>query len=225
MSRNYRSKGLNEFFFCMGPLWRLHARIRHIRESGKDISSIISPDWSPITPCDIPIIPQEELTPWLPISKPNYINNLSKWDRDFWMTEEISSVYNGRRLLRNIYDTFMCRNEKQFYQDFCPIRWSLNNDYALLNTGLERFKAEDEIFITVGNFALSEECPQEFIKKEAKKLNIKVIYPYSPRLILWARYDFLRRSDAGLSMIRVYKSLSKEYMLRQGIPYFKQTTI
>jgi len=31
------------------------------------------------------------------------------------------------------------------------------------------------------------------------------------------------RSDTGLSMIRVYKSLDKEYMLKQGIPYYKQT--
>lgn len=217
-----RSKGLNEFFFSMGPLWKLHARIRSIRERKQSIHKIVSPDWYPISAEPDIDIPQDELTPWLPLMKPSYASTLSVWDEDFWMTQEIGRIYIHRNLLNRIYETFIKRNEQQFYLDYCPIRWSVDNDefvYTRFDDVLDLLVPEQR-GTSACNFAISiEKKPRPFIKKLAKENEITISKFKS--IVLWARYDFLRKYDSGLNMIRYYHALDKN-VLKFGFPYLKR---
>ena len=213
-----RSKGLNEFFFTLGPLWKIHGRIRLLRERKRTGAEIISPDWHPISAEPEIDIPQNELTPWLQLLRPSYGSTLAVWDKDFWMTQEVYSISASRNILMKVYNTFISRNEQQFYLDYCPIRWEIRESgkdiWKRCNDVIELLKPS----ITFAcNFAVSCEPIRPSIRRQAKENNIQLYNPKSEHIVLWARYDFLRRSESGCNMIRYYKALGIN-ALKYGLP-------
>lgn len=219
MSERRYSKGLNQFFFSMGPNWKIYSKIRSFFESTRGDVQIISREVSLVDYIKPDIAP-EEITPWLSDRyKPTYSSTLSAWDEDYWMTKEINSISLNKRILNNVYNTFISRNEKQFYLDYCPIRWSFLHSVETFKT----FNNALELFVEGSttpacNFALSTERPRKFISNLSKEFSIEC--PKKEITILWARYDFLRRFDCGLNMIRIHRMMGLN-ALKYGLPPYK----
>lgn len=208
-----RSKGVYEFTQpTLG--WYTRSQLRSIKESGRDVSCIVSPDWIPISPAE-PMIPQYELTPWLPLPK---MSTMRPWEEDFWMTQNISSVRSGKKLLKQIYSVLIERNEKTFYKEYIPIRWytGLIQDF---DETLNKFKYEKTESVIAGNFAISEEFVRPSILKRANKLGIEVKNPEMIRTILWARREIVLSCDFGKTMINYWKCMD-ERALKFGIPSY-----
>lgn len=210
-----RSRGVYEFAQPTAG-WGIRSQLRFIAESGGDVSCIISPDWCPISPVE-PIIPQEELTPWLASSK---MDTIYSWDRDFWMTKPIGSVHNGKKTLKKIYDILIERDEREFYSEYVPIRWyycdSLIQDF---DETLDKFKCGEQGTVVAGNFAISEEPVRELILNRAWKLGIEIDSPKANRTILWARRDMLLRCDLGQTILNYWRHMD-ERALKFGIPSY-----
>lgn len=217
------SKGINQFSHYIGPKWELYSKIRTIVESGRN-SIFRSENLYSLMEISIP---QKELTPWLADrGELSYCSTLNPWDEDFWMTEEIGNLFTNksRNILIKVYNTLISRNEKQFYLDYCPIRWTTSNGYSdtfkNFSEALNRFKPEGEAqTVIAGNFAVSIGPIRQYIIDRAKKNNIVIKYPKMERTILWARYDMLRKYDNGLDIIKCYKHMGIK-ALSFGIPEY-----
>ena len=188
-----KSKGINEFSHYVGPLWPQFQKVREVSEKG---GRIVDPQFSTVTYMEISIS-SKELIPWL---KPNdsYIDNLQ------------------------VYDTFISRSEIQFYKDYCPIRWTQENDF------LGNFDDLIDIFHPycegismeyIGNFAFSECFVSPFIINQAEEYNEIIKHPNKKNLILWARKDFLRKTDVGLDILRCHRMMGTR-ALRFGLPVY-----
>lgn len=208
-------KGVQEFMQRTTG-WDVRSQIRFMSESGRDVCSIVSPDWCPIGPSE-PLVPQCELTPWLP-QFPSLLTSIPSWDKDFWMTREIGNVTSNKALLKKVYKTIIERNEEEFYRDFCPIKWCYEDEiiWSYLNDTLDKFKSEENIMFCAGNFALSIESVRPTIMKRAKKYKIEVRSPKYKRVILWARYSFLQSTYSGRCTINYIRYMG-EKALRYGI--------
>lgn len=208
-----RFKGVREFAQRTTG-WDVRSQLRFMSESGRDIHSIISPDWCPIGPSE-PIIPQRELTPWLPSRTEIY-----SWDRDFWMMKPISSVHYGKRILREIYDTLIRRDEREFYKDYVPIRWyyrdSLIQDF---DETLDKFKVNEQSTVVARNFAISEESVRPMILTRAAKMGIEVESPKANRTILWARKSLLMNCEIGKTILNYWRHM-EERSLKFGVPSY-----
>ena len=213
-----RSKGVQEFS-QRTTSWDVRSQIRFMSESGRDVSCIISPDWCPISPVE-PIIPQEELTPWIPIPK---MSTITSWDRDFWMTKPISNVYSHRNLLSEIYDVLTDRDEEQFYREYAPLKWCYSEDvvWKYLNETLDKFKYSETDLLLAGNFALSDSPVSKMLRNQAHKLKIAVEHPTWNKTILWARKDMLRQTTSGVGTLAYLKRLGNK-ALRYGIPRYEE---
>jgi len=214
------AKGVKEFMQRTTG-WDVRSQIRFISESGRDVHSIVSPDWCPIGPSE-PSVPQCELTPWLPQS-PNLLTSITSLDEDFWMTREITNVFRNKALLKKVYTTMIERSEERFYRDYCPIKWCYESDinWAYLDETLGKYKTEDNFSFCVGNFALSIETVRPAIIRRAKKYGMEVRSPKYKRVILWARYSFLQSSYSGRCTINYIRYMG-EKALRYGIPSYQQ---
>ena len=218
------SRGVNQFSHYVGPKWELYSVLRTFyEESGRSISLNISN-----LVCFQSIsISEKDLTPWLYRETDGYISNLSVWDEDFWMTQEVGNllVNKNREPLMRVYDTLINRNEKQFYSEFCPIRWSWDITDKLLWTNftkaLDSFKPEGENqTIAVGNFAISIEKVRPYVLEQAKEYGVKIKYPESKRIILWARRSMLKQRNSGLDVMRIYRMMGTN-VLKYGMPFIK----
>lgn len=210
-----RSRGVYEFAQPTAG-WGIRSQLRFIAESGRDVSCIISPDWCPISPVE-PIIPQEELTPWLVPSK---MSKIYCWDKDFWMTKAIGSIHNGKNILKRIYNTLIERDEKEFYSEYVPIRWyyrdSLIQDF---DETLDKFKCDEQGTVIAGNFAISEEPVRPMILNRAMNMGIEIANPKAIRTILWARRDLLLSCDLGQTILNYWRCM-EERALKFGIPSY-----
>lgn len=213
-----RSRGTLEFMQRTTG-WDVRSQIRFMNESGRDVSSIISPDWCPIGPSE-PYVPQCELTPWLPQSR-CILEDIPSWSKDFWMTQEIGSVYKNRTLLKKVYNTLIKRDEEEFYKEYCPIKWCYEDEiiWTYLDETLDKFKSEDNFSFCLGNFALSIETVRPTIMRRAKKYGMEVRSPRYKRVILWARYSFLQSTYSGRCTINYIRYMG-EKALRYGIPSY-----
>jgi hypothetical protein len=210
-----RFKGVREFAQRTTG-WDVRSQLRFISESGRDIHSIISPDWCPIGPTE-PIIPQCELTPWL---TPPKISRLHPWDEDYWMTKPINSISVSRNLLKKIYNVLIKRSEIEFYRDYVPIRWYWGNRLAQdFNEILDKFKYETRSEIFAGNFAISEENIRPSIETRAKKFKIEIMHPKATRTIFWARRDMLLNCELGRELLNYWRCM-EERALKFGIPSY-----
>ena len=179
-------------------------------EMNQDISDLISSDYEPISPCEI-----REVKLPLPFS-----STINIYSEDGWMTQEIGSLYNNRHLLKKVYDTFINRDEEQFYRDYCPIRWSIEPADPMWKRFSNLFEALMPVyspFVPICNYAISEGTPRAYIIKQAKAYKIKP--DRSPKTILWARYDFIKYHEAGLGFIRFYRAM-QERALKLGLPKY-----
>jgi len=219
-----KSIGINQFSHYIGSKWRLYSALRTLKESGKNIISLNS---SRLICFQDISIPEKELTPWL-FREIEYVNTLSTWDKDFWMTQEIANLYSNksRKPLMKVYDTLISRNERQFYMDFCPIRWSWNIDdkylWTNLTHALDSFKPEgNSQTVSVGNFAISIEKIRPYVLEQAKKYKVEIEHSESKRIILWARYSMLRQCNSGLDLIRIYRMMGTN-VLKYGLPFINK---
>lgn len=214
-----RSKGINEFFYYAGPLWRINSRIRQLREKNESVASIISPDWNPISVEPEIRILQEELTPWLCI-KPTRFSTLATWDEDYWMIKSISNISSNKSLLKKIYSTLISLDEQQFYKDYCPVRWVIRDDMTVwrrFNDFIDIIKPEDG-GVSAYNFAVSVDySPRPFIKSQAKKYKIEISDFRS--IVLWARRDFLKIH--GMNNHALFKRMGTN-CLKYGFPYVEE---
>lgn len=212
-----KSRGINEFSHYVGPLWPQFQKVREVSEKG---GRIVDPQFSTVTYMEISIS-SKELIPWL---KPNdsYIDNLQIYDEDYWMIQEFHSIRKSIKLLKKVYDTFISRSEIQFYKDYCPIRWTQENDF------LGNFDDLIDIFHPycegismeyIGNFAFSECFVSPFIINQAEEYNEIIKHPNKKNLILWARKDFLRKTDVGLDILRCHRMMGTR-ALRFGLPVY-----
>lgn len=213
-----RSKGVQEFAQPIAG-WVIRSQIRFINESGRDVHSIVSPDWCPISPVE-PVVPQKELTPWIPVPK---MATLASWDRDFWMTKPISNVYSHRQLLMEIYDVLTDRDEEQFYKEYAPIKWCYSEEvvWKYLNETLDKFKYDEHDLLLAGNFALSDEPVSKMLRNQAHKLKIVVDHPSWNRTILWARKDMLLQTASGAGTLAYLRRLGDK-ALRYGVPRYEE---
>ena len=218
-----KSIGINQFSHYIGSKWRLYSALRILKESGKNIISLNS---SRLICFQNISIPEKELTPWL-FREIEYVNTLSAWDKDFWMTQEIANLYTNksRKPLMKVFDILISRNERQFYMDFCPIRWSWDITDKLLWTNftkaLDSFKPEGENqTIAVGNFAISIEKVRPYVLEQAKEYGVEIKYPESKRIILWARRSMLKQRNSGLDVMRIYRMMGTN-VLKYGMPFIK----